>query len=146
MCCTVGPCWLFILNIVVCICRRRKWQPAPVFLPGKFHGQKSLAGYSPWGSQRAWHDLATFTFGISQVNRELFKELDENISHRKSPLLPVTETVLLIARKGLQMGQKLGRIFLCDLPAVSSGEYQQGISIHSDFICKILVAVRLVAK
>ena len=28
---------------------RRKWQPAPVFLPGKSHGQRSLAGYSPWG-------------------------------------------------------------------------------------------------
>ena len=28
---------------------RRAWQPAPVFLPRKFHGQKSLAGYSPWG-------------------------------------------------------------------------------------------------
>ena len=27
----------------------RKWQPAPVFLSGKFHGQRSLAGYSPWG-------------------------------------------------------------------------------------------------
>ena len=27
---------------------RRKWQ-APVFLPGKFHGQRSLVGYSPWG-------------------------------------------------------------------------------------------------
>ena len=27
---------------------RREWQPTPVFLPGKFHGQKSLAGYSPW--------------------------------------------------------------------------------------------------
>ena len=26
----------------------RKWQPTPVFLPGKFHGPKSLAGYSPW--------------------------------------------------------------------------------------------------
>jgi len=26
---------------------RRKWQPIPVFLPGKFHGQGSLAGYSP---------------------------------------------------------------------------------------------------
>ena len=25
----------------------RKWQPSPVFLPGKFHGQRSLAGYSP---------------------------------------------------------------------------------------------------
>ena len=28
---------------------RRKWQPAPVFLPGEFHGQRSLAGYRPWG-------------------------------------------------------------------------------------------------
>ena len=26
---------------------RRKWQPTPLFLPGKFHGQRSLAGYSP---------------------------------------------------------------------------------------------------
>ena len=25
-----------------------KWQPAPVFLPGNFHGQNSLAGYSSW--------------------------------------------------------------------------------------------------
>ena len=28
---------------------RRKWQPTPVFLPGKSHGQRSLAGYSPGG-------------------------------------------------------------------------------------------------
>ena len=28
---------------------RRKWQPTPVFLPEKSHGQRSLAGYSPWG-------------------------------------------------------------------------------------------------
>ena len=26
---------------------RRKWQPTPVLLPGKFHGQRSLVGYSP---------------------------------------------------------------------------------------------------
>ena len=26
-----------------------KWQPTPVFLHGKFHGQRSLAGYYPWG-------------------------------------------------------------------------------------------------
>ena len=26
----------------------RKWQPTPVFLPGEFHGQRSLVGYSPW--------------------------------------------------------------------------------------------------
>ena len=28
---------------------RRKWQPTPVFLPGKSYQQRSLAGYSPWG-------------------------------------------------------------------------------------------------
>ena len=28
---------------------RRKWQPTLVFLPGESHGQRSLAGYSPWG-------------------------------------------------------------------------------------------------
>ena len=28
---------------------KRKWQPTPVFLPETSHGQKSLAGYSPWG-------------------------------------------------------------------------------------------------
>ena len=27
---------------------RRVWQPNPVFLPGEFHGQKSLVDYSPW--------------------------------------------------------------------------------------------------
>ena len=32
-------------------------QPTPVFLPGKSHGQRSLAGYSPWGRKRVRHDL-----------------------------------------------------------------------------------------
>ena len=27
---------------------RRAWQPTPVFLPGEFHGQRILEGYSPW--------------------------------------------------------------------------------------------------
>ena len=27
----------------------RAWQPTPAFLPGEAHGQRSLAGYSPWG-------------------------------------------------------------------------------------------------
>ena len=32
---------------------RRKWQPTPVFLPGKSHGLRSLAGYSPWGRKES---------------------------------------------------------------------------------------------
>ena len=31
----------------------REWQPTPVFLPGEFHGQKSLAGYSPWNHKES---------------------------------------------------------------------------------------------
>ena len=27
----------------------REWQSTPIFLPGEFHGQRSLVGYSPWG-------------------------------------------------------------------------------------------------
>ena len=34
---------------------RRQWQPAPVFLPGKPHAQRSLAGYSPWGRKETAH-------------------------------------------------------------------------------------------
>jgi len=37
---------------------RMKWQPTLVFLPGKSHGQQSLASYSPWGNKRIGHDLA----------------------------------------------------------------------------------------
>ena len=32
---------------------RRAWQRTPVFLPGEFHGQRSLAGYSPWGCRES---------------------------------------------------------------------------------------------
>ena len=40
---------------------RRKWQPIPVFLPGKSHGHRSLAGYSPWGPKTAGRNLVTKT-------------------------------------------------------------------------------------
>ena len=32
---------------------KRQWQPTPVFLPREFHGQGSLAGYSPWGHKES---------------------------------------------------------------------------------------------
>ena len=43
-------------------CRRKEpleKEPAPIFLPGKSHGQRSLVGYSPQGRKRIRHDLAT---------------------------------------------------------------------------------------
>ena len=32
---------------------RREWLPTPVFWPGEFYGQRSLAGYSPWGHKES---------------------------------------------------------------------------------------------
>ena len=56
------PWWLLSGKESSCQCRRcgfdpsvgkipwsRKWQPTPVFLPGKFHAQRCLAGCRPWG-------------------------------------------------------------------------------------------------
>ena len=43
-----------LLGHMSSIPRLRRWQPTPVFLPGKLHGQKSLAGYSPWGLSWTW--------------------------------------------------------------------------------------------
>ena len=45
---------------------RRKWQPALVLLPGKLHGQRSLAGYSPWGSKEL--DMTEHEYDEENVN------------------------------------------------------------------------------
>ena len=37
----------------------KEWQPTPVFLPGKAHGQRSLVDYSPSGHKGVRHDLET---------------------------------------------------------------------------------------
>ena len=44
----------------------RKWQPTPVFLPRKSHGQTNLVGYRPWSLKESdmteWLTLSLFTF------------------------------------------------------------------------------------
>ena len=50
--------------VYVCVCRR-KWQSTPIFLPGKSHGQRSLAGYIVHGVTRVRDDL--------ELNHHLFQ-------------------------------------------------------------------------
>ena len=47
---------------------RRKWQPTPVLLPRKSHGQRSLVGCSPLGSLWVGHDWATSLSRIGEGN------------------------------------------------------------------------------
>ena len=63
---------------------RRKWQPTPIFLPGKSHGQRSLAGYSPWGHKEL--DMSEW------LNHHHPHNKDHNTSWRP-PSFQVTESV-----------------------------------------------------
>ena len=38
------------------------WQPTPIFLPGKSHGQRSLVNFSPWGCKESDTTEHTHTF------------------------------------------------------------------------------------
>ena len=48
--------------------QRRQWQPTPVLLPGKSHGQRSLVGYSPWGREESdMTERLHFHFSLSCI-------------------------------------------------------------------------------
>ena len=53
---------------------RRKWQPTPVLLPGKSHGQRRLVAYSPWDYKRVGHDWSNLAF-MWLTFKQLFKNL-----------------------------------------------------------------------
>ena len=50
--------------------QNRKWQLDPEFLPGKFHGQKRLAGYSLWGYKQS--DMTQHKYANNPVKCALF--------------------------------------------------------------------------
>ena len=45
--------WVTSLSLFTFRHWRRKWQPTPVLLPAKSHGQRSLVGYHPWGHEES---------------------------------------------------------------------------------------------
>ena len=47
----VGVALVYFWTLYFGLYGRKKWKLTPVFLPGKSHGQRSLAGYSPWGDK-----------------------------------------------------------------------------------------------
>ena len=65
---------------------RRKWQPTPVFLPRKSHGQRSLVGYSPWGRKE------------SDTTELLHRALKDVYQHFQALPLEVSSTTIPVAR------------------------------------------------
>ena len=49
----VGKVMSLFFNMLSRLVGRRQWQPTPVLLPGKSHGQRTLVGCSPWGREES---------------------------------------------------------------------------------------------
>ena len=63
---------------------RSEWLPTPLFLPGEFHGQRSLAGYSPWYHKK-WESPTSTVFEIIFSH---IRQLPRNLSHHSSFSFP----------------------------------------------------------
>ena len=60
--------WATSLSLFTFVHWRRKWQPTPVFLPGKSHGWRSLVGCSPWGRKDSdMSEWLHFHFSLSCI-------------------------------------------------------------------------------
>ena len=53
---------------------RREWLPTPIFLPGDFLGQRSLASYSPWKSDKepGTNEQLTHTHTHTHIQSQAF--------------------------------------------------------------------------
>ena len=69
---------------------RREWQPTPVFLPGEFHTQRSLVGYSPWGHKESetTEQLIQHIRFTDPISEHLFERIKIRISDRCPPWSP----------------------------------------------------------
>ena len=108
---------------------RREWQPTPIFLPGEFHGQRSLAGYSPWGCKESdTTELQTLSFTFRYVDAiTLIAESEEEL---KSLLIKVKKES---DKAGLKLNTEKTKIMACGL--ITSWQIQGGkVEAVTDFI------------
>ena len=99
------PLGLLSSKVSICQCKRhrldpwvrknpwrRAWQPAPIFLPGESHGQRSLAGYRPWGRKE------------SDTTKQLTLSLSLHVQSwgwDQIPVLGASDTPYLILNKNM---------------------------------------------
>ena len=64
---------------------RREWLPTPTFLPGEFHGKRSVVGYSPWG-HKGWGtaELLTMLLLLKSPQWLIHCSASSNVSVRQS--------------------------------------------------------------
>ena len=73
---------------------RGKWQPTPVFLPGKFHEQRSLMGYHSWGCKES-----DVTERLSTVHIQEAKQIPRRIYPKSTILRHIISKMLKVKNK-----------------------------------------------
>ena len=73
---------------------RRVWQPTPVFLPGESHGQRSLAGYSPWSCKKSGMTEQLTALILSIKKKNLGQAPDPRFSKLTASESPLTHRQL----------------------------------------------------
>ena len=85
---------------------RKEWQATPVFLPVEFHGQRSLASYSPWGHKES--DMTdTYTHHLNKsLQISYIKGFPGGVSRKETAYnTGATGDVGLIPRSGRSPGE-----------------------------------------
>ena len=116
---------------------RRKWQPTPVFLPGKSHGQRNLTGYSPWGHKES--DMTEHTYVYAHTHTHTH-------THTRYPYFSV------VLADAVGFGWSLlahcsathAWSYLCQAPILGPGfSYWPCVNVHVDLPPNYLLAAPL---
>ena len=75
---------------------RKKWQPTQVFLPGEFHGQKSLVGYSPWGRRELDTQMTPTLLQKAEELKSLLMKVKEE-SEKAGLKLNIKKTKIMVS-------------------------------------------------
>ena len=73
-------------HLKMCKHWRRKWQPIPVLPPGEFHGQRKLAGCSPWGHTTVWLEKKVCALTMTTADMLGVGRGRETTKYPKAPL------------------------------------------------------------
>ena len=91
----------------------RKWQCCPIYLPEKFHGQRNLAGYSPWGHKQSDTTEWLSTHTHKHTHKAICSALEQATSTKTQYLPPQVLTPSCRHwRVGVDVGEHMSKVSL----------------------------------
>ena len=115
---------------------RNKWQPTPVFLLEKSHGQRSLVGYSPWGHKRQSNWTAAASTHLSPPSVGSSSWVVD-----RSPLLPRVRQAGFSAAFNYSLSHLLVALLFCCLFPCQGGSERKWTSLKLLRFCPSVLSL-----